>query len=188
MQNESGEDFSRKAKIAMKNNIILVGFMGTGKTVVGKALAEVLQFKYIDTDLMIEADAKMSIPDIFVNLGEDTFRQMESDAVKRITHLNKYVIATGGGVVLKDDNIDLLKKTGTVICLTATPEVILSRTQSNDYRPLLQTHDPMKKIKTLLHMRDPQYRKAADYTIDTSNLSVKTIVETIISLWSKEEA
>jgi shikimate kinase len=162
--------------------------MGTGKTVVGKALAEVLDFKYIDTDLMIEAEAKMSIPEIFGNLGEDAFRQMESDAIKRITHLQKYVIATGGGAVLNDENIALMKKTGTVICLTATPDVIYYRTQSTDYRPLLQTNDPMKKIKSLLHIRESQYQKAADYTIDTSLLSVKTIVETIISLWSKEES
>lgn len=171
----------------MKDNIILVGFMGTGKTVVGKSLAEIVDFKYIDTDLMIEAEAKMSIPEIFSNLGEDAFRQMESDAIKRINHLKKYVIATGGGVVMKDENIDLMKKTGLVICLTATPDVIYSRTQDNDYRPLLQTHDPMKKIKSLLKIRESQYQKAADYTIDTSRLSVKTIVETIISLWSKEE-
>ncbi|MBN1901790.1 shikimate kinase [Candidatus Sumerlaeota bacterium] len=171
----------------MEDNIILVGFMGTGKTVVGKELAQALDFKYIDTDLMIEAEAKMTIPEIFKNLGEDAFRKMETEALKRVSHLKKYVVATGGGIVMKNENIDLMKKTGMVICLTATPEIIYNRTRENSDRPLLQTPDPMKKIISLLKFRESQYQIAADFTIDTSNLAVKTIVETIISLWAKEE-
>jgi shikimate kinase len=168
------------------SNIIIVGFMGTGKTAVGKALAEKIGFKLIDTDLMVEAEAKKSIPDIFRLEGEAEFRKYEIEAIKRISHLKNYVIATGGGAVMMDENIANMKRAGMVVCLTATPEVILERTQSNDYRPLLQTKEPLKKILSLLKIREPQYQKA-DYTIDTSKLSVDAIVKTIISLWTDKE-
>jgi len=168
------------------NNIILVGFMGTGKTVVGKALAEVLNFRYIDTDAMIEAAARKTIPEIFGNEGEDAFRKYESDAVKHLLHLHDYVVSTGGGVVLSDENIENMKNAGVMICLTATPDVIFERTRHNDYRPLLQTSDPMKKIKSLLKFRDPFYRRA-DHTIDTSNLTVEEVVQAILKIRKNEE-
>ena len=168
------------------NNVILVGFMGTGKTAAGKALAEKIGFKFIDTDLMVEAEAKKSIPDIFRLEGEAQFRKYEADAIKRINHLKNYVIATGGGAVMMDDNIANMKRAGMVVCLTATPDVIFERTQRNDYRPLLQTQEPLKKILSLLKIREPQYQKA-DYIIDTSNLSVDAVVQTIISLWTDRE-
>jgi len=168
------------------NNVILVGFMGTGKTAVGKALAEKIGFKFVDTDLMVEAEAKKSIPDIFRLEGEAAFRKYEADAIKRINHLKNYVIATGGGAVMIDENIANMKRAGMVVCLTATPDVILERTQSDDYRPLLKTKEPLKKILSLLKIREPQYQKA-DYTIDTSKLSVDAIAQTIISLWTDKE-
>jgi shikimate kinase len=141
------------------DNIILVGFMGTGKTIVGKALAGKTGFKFIDTDLMIEAEAKKNIPDIFTRDGEAAFRQYETEAIKRIIHLRNYVIATGGGAVMMDENIANMKRAGMVVCLTATPDVILERTQSDDYRPLLKTKEPLKKILSLLNIREPQYQK-----------------------------
>lgn len=168
-----------------KRNIVLVGFMGTGKTAVGQALADALDYTYIDTDLMVEADAGMSIPKIFEKEGEPSFRKYETDAIKRIIHLNRYVIATGGGAVMSNENLENMKKAGPVICLTATPEVILERTSKESHRPLLKTYDPMKKIKTLLRIRAPQYAKA-DYTIDTSALSIKEVVQKIISIMEGE--
>lgn len=168
------------------NNIILVGFMGTGKTAVGKSLAGKIGFKFVDTDLMVEAEAKKSIPDIFRLEGEAAFRKYEAEAIKRISHLKNYVIATGGGAVMMDENIANMKRAGMVVCLTATPDVIFERTQSNDYRPLLQTREPLKKILSLLKIREPQYQKA-DYTIDTSKMSVDAVVQTIISLWTDKE-
>ena len=167
------------------NNIVLVGFMGTGKTAVGKTLASALGFKYIDTDLMIEAEAKKSIPEIFAIEGEPAFRKYEVNAIRRITHLKGYIIATGGGAVMLDENIANMKRAGLVICLTATPEVIYERTRKHNYRPLLRTPDPMKKIKALLKIRESQYQKA-DYVIDTSNLSVDAVVNTILSLWENQ--
>ncbi len=159
--------------------------MGTGKTAVGKALASALGFKHIDTDLMIEAEAKKPIPEIFATEGEPAFRKYEAEAIRMITHLKRYVIATGGGAVMLDENIANMKRAGLVICLTATPEVIYERTRKDNYRPLLQIPDPIKKIKALLKIREPQYQKA-DYTIDTSNLSVDAVVETILSLWENQ--
>ena len=169
-----------------RQNIILVGFMGTGKTVVGQALASALGFKYIDTDLMVEAEAKKSIPEIFNTEGEPAFRKYEKQAIQMITHLKGYVVATGGGAVMMDENIAAMKKAGLLICLYATPEVIFERTRHDNYRPLLQTHDPMKRIKSLLNIRMPQYKKA-DHLIDTSDLSVDKVVEKIISIWTAED-
>ena len=169
-----------------KRNIVLVGFMGTGKTVVGKALASALGFKYVDTDLLIEQIAKKSIPEIFAEEGEPKFREYETRAIGMIMHLKDHVIATGGGAVMLDENVQNMKRTGLVVCLTATPEVIYQRTRKDDYRPLLRTPDPLKKIKSLLKIRDSQYRKA-DYTIDTSNLSVDAVVEAIIELWNSHK-
>lgn len=168
------------------SNIILVGFMGTGKTAAGKILADAIGFKFIDTDLMVEAEAKKSIPEIFRLEGEPAFRKYEAEAIKRICHLRNYVVATGGGAVMMDENIANMKRAGIVVCLTATPEVVFERTRKNDYRPLLQTREPLKKIQSLLKIREPQYLKA-DYTIDTSKLSVDAVAQTIISLWTDRE-
>ena len=169
-----------------RNNIVLVGFMGTGKTVVGEKLASELGFKYIDTDTLIESEAGRSIPDIFQHEGEKKFREYESEAISIITHLKNYVISTGGGAVMNEQNINNMKKAGLVACLEARPEVIYERTRHDDNRPLLQTPDPRKKIRMLLKIRDSQYKKA-DCAIDTSDLTVDQVVGKILSEWEKEK-
>ncbi|HPB30725.1 MAG TPA: shikimate kinase, partial [Candidatus Sumerlaeota bacterium] len=165
-------------------NIVLVGFMGTGKTVVGKALAESLGFRYIDTDLMVEADAHMPISRIFELQGEPAFRNLEAQAILRTTHLTRFIISTGGGAVISDQNIENMKKAGLVVCLTAEPEIIYERTKSDKSRPLLQTPDPRKKIQSLLNIRAPQYQKA-DVMIDTSHLAIPEVVRKILDEWQK---
>jgi len=169
-----------------KPNIILTGFMGTGKTVVGKAVASALGMKYVDTDLMVEAETKKSIPVIFENEGEQAFRRYETEAIRRIVHLRGYVVSTGGGAPMIEENLMNMKRAGMVVCLLASPEVILDRTSHTDYRPLLRTPDPMKKIIALLKVRDPQYRKA-DYVIDTTKLTVDEVKQKVIALWEKQE-
>lgn len=126
----------------MKTNIALIGFMATGKTAVGKLLAQKLGKKFIELDAVIEKKAGMSIPDIFRRDGEIRFRELEIEAVRDVSAAKNNVIACGGGVVLNTINIDRLKKESVIICLEASPSVILRRTsRDKDNRPLLNVTD-----------------------------------------------
>ncbi len=169
------------------SNIVLVGFMGTGKTSVGIKLAETLGMNFIDTDDIIEKDCKMSISDIFALYGEEHFRDLESAVVEKVCNLNRYVIATGGGIVKREMNVKRLKATGMMFCLSASPEIILQRTSGYNHRPLLQVENPISHIKRMLNERQPFYA-CADYSIDTSDLNVDQVVEKIISIFSLYKA
>jgi len=166
------------------SNIVLVGFMGTGKTSVGLQLAEMLEMQFVDTDDIIEADSDMTISDMFSKMGEEYFRNKESIAVERASKLNNQVIATGGGAVKRDENVNNLKKTGIIFCLHASAEIILQRTSSESHRPLLQVDDPISRIRDMLKEREPFYAKA-DYTIDTSDLTIDQITKKIASIFSE---
>lgn len=163
-------------------NIVLIGFMGTGKTVVGTRLAEILHMKFIDTDDVIEEDSKMSIPEIFSEMGEEHFRDLESEAVEKVCKFSRHVIATGGGAVIREQNFQKLRSTGMLFCLDATPEVILQRTSQYTHRPLLQVEDPIGQIHKMLRMREPFY-SLADHRIDTSQLTVNQIADRIAELF-----
>lgn len=160
-------------------NIVLVGFMGTGKSVVGKRLAKELKIKFISTDDIIEEREGRPISEIFAASGEPYFRKVEKGVVREVSEMDNVVIATGGGVVLDEENIVNLKKKGILICLTASPELIYERTKKYKTRPLLDVDDPVFKIKELLKVRAPYYAKA-DYQIDTSNKTVEEVVAKII--------
>ena len=159
-------------------NIVLIGFMGTGKTAVGKRLAKRLGWKFVDVDTLIEASAKMPIAKIFSERGETVFRRLERRHISRMVHGRHQVIATGGGAFVNPKNRSLLRASGTVICLTARPAVILERV-SHKLRTLpmlVDAANPLTKIKTLLAQRALAYAQA-DLTIDTSGLSVDDVVE-----------
>lgn len=160
-------------------NIILTGFMGTGKTEVGRELAQLKGMRLIDVDKEIEKSEKMTINDIFRQFGEQKFRELEAAAIERISRQDNIIIATGGGAVLTQQNIDVMKKTGVIICLLATPETILRRTSNTTERPLLQVENPLEKIKELLNFRKPSYEKA-DIMIDTEEKTPLQIAEEII--------
>lgn len=161
-------------------NIVLVGFMGTGKSAVGWALAKRLKTSFLDLDRKIEKEAGQPIPKIFAEQGEEAFRALEMKAVKEVAGLKGHVIATGGGVMLRDENVRLLKECGTVICLTATPEVILQRTLVTlRSRPLLAGAEPRERVEELLKLRTPFYAKA-DWTVDTSEKTVQQVVKEIL--------
>ena len=150
-----------------KPNIVLVGFMGTGKTSIGKRLSAQLRMRYTDTDDIIERDSGRHISDIFAEDGEPAFRELESEAVRKVSELDNYIISTGGGVVLREANMVALKRNGIIFCLTATAEEIYRRVQHQPHRPLLQTPDPLTKIKSMLEERHPYYVKA-DYMVETT--------------------
>ena len=161
-------------------NLILVGFMGTGKSAVGKLLARRLNRSFVDLDRKIERDAGRPIPQIFAEGGEASFREREARAVKEAVELKNHVIATGGGVMLREENITLLKKCGRLICLTASADAILQRTLATlSSRPLLAGHEPRQRVEELLKLRAPFYAQA-DVTIDTSDKSVDQVVEEIL--------
>lgn len=159
-------------------NIVLVGFMGTGKTSIGKRLAAQLRMRYIDTDNVIERDSQRRINDIFAEDGEVGFRKLESEAIDKVSKLYNFVISTGGGVVLKESNVSKLKENGVVFCLTATPEEIYNRVGHQTHRPLLQTPDAMDTIRTMLVERAPYYAKA-DHTIETTERTFDEVIADI---------
>jgi len=164
-------------------NIVLLGFMGTGKTAVGKRIAEKLEMEYLDIDDAIEKEAGMSISEIFSRFGEEHFRDLESEIAEKVSEYKNKVIAGGGGIVLRKKNMDNLRRGGILICLTARPEVILERTKKEHHRPLLEVDYPLTTIKELLAYRVPFYARA-DYSLDTSDLTIDQVVEKVIKLTS----
>lgn len=160
-------------------NIVLLGFMGTGKTEVAKILAKKLKFKFVDLDNLIEKEMDMSVSDIFFNFGENYFRELEKGMARRIGKENGLVIATGGGVVLDDENIENLRQNGILISLRATVQDIYHRLKDKKDRPLLDVPYPEKTIREMLKLRQPRY-ELADITIDTSGRSVEEVAEEIL--------
>jgi shikimate kinase len=163
----------------LMKNIALTGFMGTGKTEVGKALARKLGYAFVDVDSEIEKKRGMTIAGIFSRDGEPAFREIEKEAVREISRGDRLIISTGGGAVLKQENMDNLRKKGVIVCLTASAETIMARTRSSDDRPLLSVQDPYARIQELLAARQPYYEKA-DIMVDTEGKSPLEIADEII--------
>ncbi len=159
----------------MIKNIILTGFMGVGKTSVGTRLAKDLGYSFVDTDVLIEADQRMTITEIFGKFGEPYFRDIETKVIRGIMSCGNQVVSTGGGAVIRDENRDAFKQAGYVVCLTARPEVIFERVKLETHRPLLQTRDPLAKIRELLGQRQRYYNQA-DFVIDTSDKTVDAVI------------
>jgi len=162
-------------------NIYLVGFMGTGKSAVGRELAKKQKSRFIDLDELIELKEQRSITDIFAREGEAYFRRLESRVLKEVAKEKNFVVGCGGGIVLNKNNIKTMKDTGIVICLSAKPEVILKRVCGCTHRPLLNVDNPKERIGLLLKLRSPYYA-LADKTIDTSRLSIKEVTSKILKL------
>jgi shikimate kinase len=165
-------------------NLILVGFMGTGKTTLGRILARKLGFQFIDTDHLIEKKAGKSVTRIFEEDGEPAFRDMERQAVEEWLPRQGAVIACGGGLVMGQGMLDKLRQLGVVVCLFASPETILSRVSRNDQRPLLRAEDPLDRIKKLLRERLPVYMQAG-CGILTDSRSELDIIKSILRIYRK---
>ncbi len=161
-------------------NVVLLGFMGTGKSIIGRRLAVELRYRFVDTDHLIEKTAKKRIPQIFAEDGEACFRDLEVKAVAEAASYEGYVISTGGGVPANPVNVDVLSKTGILVTLTARPEVIFKRVQRRaGERPLLKGPDPLGNIVKLLKIREPFYRRS-DIIIDTSDIQIGESVHRIV--------
>lgn len=150
----------------MKDNIALIGFMGSGKTTVGKLLAKTMEMKFVDIDKVIEAHEKKSINDIFKEKGQNFFRDLEREIISQESLKNNCVIATGGGSILDNENIKRLKETSFIVFLNATVECLYLRLKDNSTRPILNdVEDKKKLIEELLEKRKFLYQMSADYII-----------------------
>ncbi len=164
----------------MKSNIILIGFMGSGKSITGKLLAYRLGYNFVDTDVAIEKTYKQKIKEIFANEGEDAFRQKETDTIKKLAQKTHQVISTGGGVATKKEDMQALRENGVVIALTAMPRTILKRT-NNDKRPLLAKKSNEERLKTIIELmaKRSEFYKKADLIIKTDDTTPLKNVEII---------
>jgi shikimate kinase len=167
-----------------KDSIALIGFMATGKSVVGKALVKYLgkEYKFIETDKQIIQNVGKSIPEIFAEEGETKFREYETLVCEKVSKLNKVIISCGGGIVLIKQNIKNLKKNSHIILLIATPDEIYKRMLKNgkETRPIIDKEDPKKEIEKVLNLRKPYYRAAAEIVIDTTDKKIEDIVREIV--------
>lgn len=161
-----------------KKNIVLVGFMGTGKTTVGKLVAEDLSLQFIDTDLCIQKNTAMTISEIFGKKGERYFRELEKELIKEISEEEGCVIAAGGGAVIFKENVENFRKNGLIVALTADLATILARTSSEKGRPLLLAS--RKAVTELYQQRYPVYQEVADLIIDTSILRPEQVRDLIL--------
>ena len=164
-----------------KQNIILTGFMGTGKTTVGKLLAGLLNYAFVDTDVLVEASDGRSIPKIFAESGEAAFRQMEQEIARALAEQTGLVVSTGGRMMLDPANVAALGENGRILCLTATPETILARVLADGVgeRPLLAVPDPHQRIQDLLEERREKYQQFPQ--IITDNLTPQEIAHKIFA-------
>ena len=164
----------------LERSCILVGMPGVGKTTIGRRLASRLDMDFVDLDAAIEAEIGGSIRGYFELHGEPAFRNVESDMLGRVLVAGACVLATGGGAVLHADNCQTMREHGTVIYLRTSPELLARRLRNDTKRPLLQVDDPLKKLRQLYTARDPLYRAAAHYVIDTQRGSVATVANYIL--------
>jgi len=167
-----------------KDNIILTGFMGSGKTTIGSFLADKMGWNFIDIDSLIEIEIKSSIRDYFKAHGEASFRNIETQLLEKVLAGRNQVISTGGGIVLADKNRILMEKQGLVIWLKASPEMIYQRIKDNLSRPVLGDDPTLEKIREILEFRTPFYAKA-DISIETDDLSIDALSSQIIIAYSK---
>jgi len=147
-------------------NIVLCGFMGCGKSTVGKRLAAETGFTLVDMDTYIEEAAGMTVSDIFAAEGEASFRAREHAACVTLGKQDRLIIATGGGAVLREDNVTALRHGGTIVWLRVTPETVLRRLEGDTTRPLLMREDKEQAVRELMTARDSLYAAAADVTVD----------------------
>lgn len=173
---------SAPAAVAVPDRLFLVGPMGAGKTTVGRHLAELLGFDFVDSDHEIESRTGVSIPWIFEKEGEAGFRQREQAMIDELTQRHHVVLATGGGAVMRDCNRHALHERGCVVYLETPVAMQLARTERDRNRPLLQTPNPAQKLAELMALRDPLYRSTAHHIVPTSEGAARDLALRIIQL------
>jgi len=167
----------------MVKNIVLIGLMGSGKTTIGKQLAAKLNMQFADTDELIVQKAKKSIKSIFADDGEFFFRDLESEVIKEVSKHQNIIISTGGGAVLREENIDNLKKNGILFYLYAPAEELFKRIKDDTERPLINTANPIETLKSIQNEREIFYNQA-DFKINTCKKSLQQIIDEIINFFA----
>jgi shikimate kinase len=162
-------------------NVVLIGFMGSGKSSVGRRVAALLDFKFVDADALLVERQGREIAEIFASEGEETFRDLESEVLASLTSQAGCVISTGGGVILREKNRALLQKLGLVVWLTASEDTLFARVSRTNKRPLLQTADPRATVAALFAARRPLYAAAAQFTLDTTTFSHAQAAEAVVA-------
>ena len=165
----------------MDMNIMLIGFMGCGKSTVAAKLTKRLSVKQIEMDALIAEEAGMSLPDIFATYGEEHFRNIETNMLRKFKDLKPVVVSCGGGVVLRDENVELMKGQGKIIWLTATPQTVYERVKDSTDRPVLNGNMNVEYIQELMEKRQQKYQAAADIMVSTDGKTVDEICDEILS-------
>jgi shikimate kinase len=163
-----------------RGNLVLIGFMGSGKSSVGRELAKRWDYRFIDTDAMIRHKYDLSIPDIFAKHGESFFRDAEHQALVRLQGTCSTIIATGGGIVIQPRNLTLLRALGLVVWLCADKASIIDRVGKSTHRPMLNQENPEESVARLLTERAPLYSKIADLRIETSGLTHREVADRVV--------
>jgi shikimate kinase len=175
--------------ISSRTNLILIGYMGSGKSSLGRVAARELGFRFVDTDALVVQQAGFDIPTIFALHGEAYFREQETKAIESLAEADQCVISTGGGAVLAEKNRELLREIGFVVLLTAREEVIWDRVSRNTKRPLLRTANPRETISRMLAERMPIYEATAHFTVDSSDLSrdetLREVLDAAHAAWTR---
>lgn len=175
-----------QARKLFSYNIILIGFMGAGKSTVSDFLSTMFAMKVVEMDQVIAEREQMSISDIFATYGEEYFRNLETQLLIEMQDQSDAVVSCGGGVAMREENVKEMKKNGKVVLLTASPEVILERVKDSDERPILNGNKNVEFIQDLISKRKEKYQAAADITINTDHKSVMEICEELIEKLSVE--
>jgi shikimate kinase len=170
----------KQIKSHITTNISLIGFMGSGKTSTGKILADRLNFLFIDLDRIIELSLSMPISEIFEKHGEEYFRNTETNSIKKVYINKNCVFACGGGVIIRHENIKIIKKNSTVIFLHVSPAAAFERLKNSGNRPLLNASNRFEVITELIKKRDFLYRSTADFTVDTDFKNPKETADEIL--------
>lgn len=164
-------------------NIVMIGFMATGKTTIGKELSKKLDFEFIDTDIEIEKNEKMKISDMFEKKGEDYFRDLETNILKNTINKKNIILSTGGGIIVRKENIPILKKIGTIIWLNGDKNTIIKHIKSSNIdRPLLRDYNNLEtKIDEILSKRYDVYKQICDIEININDKNIQKVTSEILS-------